>query len=946
MLVKFDGKWRWFNYSFLILILLALTSRLEFWVTSYIVAGSSYYDEDESFLYIGNDFIEIVLDKRSNGGIYSIIDKASEQDFRRQKTVPCEIFNINVSPDIGFSQHSAATFSHFTSTSVDNLTLHLVWMHFPINLNVFVNITVVDNSPLTSWYLNIDNQEIDLHFTSIVFPTIWGLSKIGSSSEDDFLVIPRFGGLLINNPLENLEAITAVGHQHFYPSDMQMQFVSFYDSDVGGLYIATYDNEGYAKSFDVMPFTEGECWLTRISHLPIYKNGADFAMMYPVIIGVFNGDWYEAADLYKDWAYQQRWIRESQTKRTPEWLRRTSVWHTQWLSCFVFEEDRLDVILPFDEIPQIVSQDVEFFGKTTGQFFWGWERYGSGSWGNWLPPLEGWESFDDMIGGIHEAGSRVGVFLGFMRCNLSLPDWDRHAIELPGGNLLVEESHQSAIMCPATSFWKAKLKECCLELAQHGVDLIHFDETNWRVEPCINEDHGHARGYGKWWSESLCEFFAEVRKEARMINPEIAFSIEGICEVYIPFVDVFWHSENVFEVSLPTEIIDAGAQLIALFDYVYHRHFPLKSCSPIAVFNGHMSAEFADVNTYCLKVMAHPFIMNGGPAHYVSADDYPKDPWQNPAMTYLRKISNARFSYAYNFVVLGEPARSPKIEVPEIVLCPSSGYPYPTINLSAVLYNVWQASDDSLGLLLTNIWNRTITFNLNLNLSQYGLTEQNYAYCVRDGKYQQIGIVSNVFGSTFQIAPQEILLIAFSPGAESKPDLWISVDGYPFSYTELLANHTSSLNITIWNTGPAKSTAFNVSLSAFWEDRNQIVHFDSRRIEDLAPGDNMTLTFSFTPINSGNYFISFNVDADGEVTELDELNNQCNFSIECREHALPTDLNKDGTVNIMDIAIVAKAYGTTPEDPGWNPIADVAEPYGEIDIVDIATVAKDYGKKV
>jgi hypothetical protein len=57
-----------------------------------------------------------------------------------------------------------------------------------------------------------------------------------------------------------------------------------------------------------------------------------------------------------------------------------------------------------------------------------------------------------------------------------------------------------------------------------------------------------------------------------------------------------------------------------------------------------------------------------------------------------------------------------------------------------------------------------------------------------------------------------------------------------------------------------------------------------------------------------------------------------------------TDLNKDGTVNIMDIAIVAKAYGSKTGDPKWNPIADVAEPYGEINILDTATVAKDYGK--
>ena len=58
------------------------------------------------------------------------------------------------------------------------------------------------------------------------------------------------------------------------------------------------------------------------------------------------------------------------------------------------------------------------------------------------------------------------------------------------------------------------------------------------------------------------------------------------------------------------------------------------------------------------------------------------------------------------------------------------------------------------------------------------------------------------------------------------------------------------------------------------------------------------------------------------------------------------DLNSDGKVDILDITIVAKAYGTKPGDPQWDPIADVAEPYGEINILDIATVAKDYGKTV
>jgi hypothetical protein len=61
--------------------------------------------------------------------------------------------------------------------------------------------------------------------------------------------------------------------------------------------------------------------------------------------------------------------------------------------------------------------------------------------------------------------------------------------------------------------------------------------------------------------------------------------------------------------------------------------------------------------------------------------------------------------------------------------------------------------------------------------------------------------------------------------------------------------------------------------------------------------------------------------------------------------SLEADLNGDGTVNIMDVAIVARAFGSKPEDKNWNPIADL-DGNGEINIIDVAAVAKQFGKTV
>ena len=59
----------------------------------------------------------------------------------------------------------------------------------------------------------------------------------------------------------------------------------------------------------------------------------------------------------------------------------------------------------------------------------------------------------------------------------------------------------------------------------------------------------------------------------------------------------------------------------------------------------------------------------------------------------------------------------------------------------------------------------------------------------------------------------------------------------------------------------------------------------------------------------------------------------------------PGDVNRDGTVNISDLSIIALAYHSTPGSPNWNPNADLNND-GSVGIDDLSTCALYYHKSV
>jgi hypothetical protein len=69
-----------------------------------------------------------------------------------------------------------------------------------------------------------------------------------------------------------------------------------------------------------------------------------------------------------------------------------------------------------------------------------------------------------------------------------------------------------------------------------------------------------------------------------------------------------------------------------------------------------------------------------------------------------------------------------------------------------------------------------------------------------------------------------------------------------------------------------------------------------------------------------------------------------NFVVECPTPLALCDVNRDGIIDMKDIALAARAFGTTGGDPRWNQYADINGD-GKIDMKDLGAIAKIFGAK-
>lgn len=733
------------------------------------IKGDAYVHFSGDFVRIGNRFIELVITFGNNtgGGIYGIIDKSTGVDFiRRKDAVGIGLFALEYwSEEKGWYQgmlgRNAKKITYIYRVWDDGAQLNITWSGLSsteagdkyFDVTVSASIYIPSSSKKSYWYISVDSRD-DTVIESIHFPLIVGVSQIADPESGDYLVVPNNSGILIKNP-----AIYKIGLGGVpYPSGFNnMQFIAYYTTKPSsGFIIMNLDQIGkHMKAFPISYDTAGWLWFRNEHIPPDFK--PKYTLPYPVVIEIFNGDWMDAAQIYKSWAVKQWWTSKgtvSERDDLPEWIKKVG------LAADVFTRywERHSRVWngPFSNVPRIARAMSEYYGTTPLLMWRGWEKHGFGmAVPDYLPPTEGWRSFTENVAATHENGGRILVYPHLCTHSFNATGWEKARNYAPMdryGNLYTFSymiHNNSGVVTRQTIFWMApgdfmlrNMLNISVPLITASVDAIQLDGCP--SLPFLNYANPVLpKGGGTWWAENLIKVFNNVKERLRSIDNDVIISSEWFAETYLPYLDASNNPVNTGHSPFITNMFGDKVPIIhiPLWHSVYHEYLILYSAIVITS-KAWIVADNSKL--FYLRGLAIPLVW--GEIPMVSMDPQGEGPpyqlsiYEQDILEYSKRIAQARSTYAYPYLVEGRMLRPPLIEnntmitIPGARFIPYTGVDIPPFKWPSVMASSWAAPDGSIGIVVTNIGSR-ITVRISLGELAAGCGHDCIAYVVRNGEF-------------------------------------------------------------------------------------------------------------------------------------------------------------------------------------------------------------------
>lgn len=466
-------------------------------------------------------------------------------------------------------------------------------------LRAEVVVGTTKKSPDIHWNIRVwnANKGGDKYLDHIDFPRLVVPNDLIGLGGRGRLFWPAQEGCLVDNV--DFRSRGGVPHQELgfpsagwggcYPTSAQMQFMAHYN-DKAGLYIATHDISGCPKGFEFAKTQKNGIML----ELRLFTNGTqgDYQLPYDVVTSVFQGDWHDAADLYRNWVQHSEMPlppKIAENPDLPEWYHDSPVVITYPVrGKFDMGDMTPNKLYPYTNALPIIENYGKMLNSRIMALLMHWE--GSAPWSPpyvW-PPYGGEEKLNEFISGLHAKNNLIGLYasgIGYtLRSNTDTTYNNYREYEEKGLKRVMKVGPNGDLawnnvcagpnaqrlgwdMCPANEFVTEVVTSQVQQIAQHEVDYVQYFDQNLGggAYHCYGDkEHHHPYGPGKWLTEAMQHVLDNCRTAASLSNRKMLVGCEAAAAE--PFMQYLRFNDARATINLSVGIP------VPAYAYVYHEY--------------------------------------------------------------------------------------------------------------------------------------------------------------------------------------------------------------------------------------------------------------------------------------------------------------------------------------------------------------------------------------
>jgi hypothetical protein len=451
----------------------------------------------------------------------------------------------------------------------------------PLDARVIVRCPSAET--LTYWSITVDNRttwwigHIQFPVVEVPFDT--------PANQNSSHILWSFADGALAGPVEPSMSVGAWGGREFdspeiwrsnnYPGEWTSTQLMAYYNDAGGLYVACDDPTGLPKFID--PLLERDGVTMGLGHYPGSRGPGETKVPYHVVLGTFRGDWYAAAEIYRDWASHQPFCAKKIGERAdyPQWLKDPPVgiafpmrgqgdWDPP--AAVNVEFTPLTNALPYlDKLASALQSPLM-------PIVFNWEHSGPWVQPEAFPPLGGEAPFREFMVKAKAQGWHPVLYgdglcwvtsqkntqydgMPYFRSQNAEPAmarrWD--------GSLMEDRWawRTNYVACVGTEKGRQMVVDMTRRMAEMGPDVIQQFDQGPGPRACYATDHGHPPVPGPWMTEAFDKLIQADEDAARSGNPHMAMSCEGAPpETYLQHFQVW----------------DARVSPCPLYSFLYHQY--------------------------------------------------------------------------------------------------------------------------------------------------------------------------------------------------------------------------------------------------------------------------------------------------------------------------------------------------------------------------------------